>query len=263
MEIQESDIEKIVKKVVSEYQNPKKSIVHVYFPHRGTGWTYYNDRFDLKIGDLVYVEGKLEGYHGRVTDVNYSFKIKLSDYRKVIAVVDTNIKGNFYLAGSHIVSFDKNTIPFSKIYTWFNAPETEAEYACGNDNANRFPLNDLSEMNISSDMAERGHSYYMSNLVGYLEINGARGHAIVEGSRNYEIEFDYICGDISNINCSCFCSGRCKHEFAAMHQLRETLNFITENYDDKYNGYFATISKNVFMNTVMDKTTSGKIQLGL
>ena len=39
---------------------PKKSVVQVYFPHRGMGWAYYNDSFDLKVGDFVYVEGKLE-----------------------------------------------------------------------------------------------------------------------------------------------------------------------------------------------------------
>ena len=71
---------------------PKKSVVQVYFPHRGTGWAYYNDSFDLKVGDLVYVEGKLEGYRGQVTEVNYSFKIKLSDYKKVVAVIDTDVK---------------------------------------------------------------------------------------------------------------------------------------------------------------------------
>ena len=52
---------------------------------RGMGWAYYNDSFDLKVGDFVYVEGKLEGYRGQVTEVNYSFKIKPSDYKKVIA----------------------------------------------------------------------------------------------------------------------------------------------------------------------------------
>jgi hypothetical protein len=35
---------------------PKKSVVQVYFPHRGMGWAYYNDTFDLKVGDFVYVE---------------------------------------------------------------------------------------------------------------------------------------------------------------------------------------------------------------
>ena len=54
---------------------PKKSVVQVYFPHRGMGWAYYNDQFDLKVGDYVYVEGKLEGYRGQVTEVKYSFKI--------------------------------------------------------------------------------------------------------------------------------------------------------------------------------------------
>ena len=69
---------------------PKKSVVQVYFPHRGMGWAYYNDSFDLNVGDFVYVEGKLEGYRGQVTEVNYSFKIKLSDYKKVIAVKVTS-----------------------------------------------------------------------------------------------------------------------------------------------------------------------------
>ena len=47
---------------------------------RAQGWkTVYNDLFDLHPGDLVYVDGKLEGHRGRVTDVNYNFKIKVSD----------------------------------------------------------------------------------------------------------------------------------------------------------------------------------------
>ncbi|MDD6485277.1 MAG: hypothetical protein PUF72_12065 [Clostridiales bacterium] len=84
--------------LITAYQGtvqPKKSVVRVYFPHRGMGWAYYNDSFDLKVGDFVYVEGKLEGYRGQVTEVNYAFKIKLSDYKKVIAVIDTNVKGDY------------------------------------------------------------------------------------------------------------------------------------------------------------------------
>ncbi len=251
---------------VSTFQQtvqPKKSVVQVYFPHRGTGWAYYNDSFDLKVGDFVYVEGKLEGYRGQVTEVNYSFKIKLSDYKKVIAVVDTDVKGDLYLAGSHFVSFDKNAIPFSKVLTWFKAPEKDEEYASGNDDENSFPLDDLSKMNISADAVERGHNYYMENRVGFVEIDGTRGHAIVEGSEIYEIEFDCTEGEISNLNCSCFCSGACKHEFAALLQINETLKIIAENYTEEYNGYFAAISKDVFMDTVMSKKVSGKISLGV
>ena len=54
----------------------RKSVVQVYFPERHASYAYYNDRFDLKCGDIVFVEGKLEGIRGRVTEVNYNFKIK-------------------------------------------------------------------------------------------------------------------------------------------------------------------------------------------
>ena len=239
---------------------PRKSVVQVYFPHRGMGWAYYNDSFDLKVGDFVYVEGKLEGYRGQVTEVNYAFKIKLSDYKKVIAVIDTNVKGDVYLAGSHVVSFDKNVIPFVKVLIWFKAPENDEEFV-SSDDADGFPLADLSKMKISHEAADRGHDYYIENRVGFLEIDDIRGHAIVEGSENYEIEFDYIDGEISNLKCSCFCSSACKHEFAAMLQLKESLELITENYEDEYNGYFAAISKGVFMNIVMNKKRSGKITI--
>ena len=64
--------------------------------------TYFNALFDLKVGDRVYVDGKLEGQLGHVVDVSYNFKIKISDYKKVIAVVDTTVHGQFYMAGSHV-----------------------------------------------------------------------------------------------------------------------------------------------------------------
>ena len=85
-------------------------------------------------------------------------------------------------------------------------------------------------MNISHDIADRGHDYYMENKVAYISIDRNHGYAIVEGSEAYEVEFDYYEGEISNLICSCFCSYTCKHEFAAMLQLRETLEFITKNY---------------------------------
>ena len=250
-------------KAYQETVQPKKSVVQVFFPHRNTSWAYYNDSFDLKVGDFVYVEGKMEGFRGQVTEVNYSFKIKLSDYKKVIAVVDTNVSGDFYLAGSHVVSFERNAIPFSKVLTWFKAPKNEEEYVSGDDDEFKFPIVDLSEMKISLSIKDRGYDYYIENRVCYVEIDGTCGHAIVEGSENYEIEFDYTDGEISNLKCSCFCGGVCKHEFAAMLQLKESLELITENYEDEYNGYFAIISKGVFMNTVMNKKVSGKISLGV
>ena len=101
---------------------PRKSVVRVHFPARNMDLSYYNDAFDLKCGDIVFVEGKLEGLRGRVVDVAYNFKIKLSDYKKVISVADTNVRGEFFFAGSHFVTFDRGTLPYEKVITWFKAP---------------------------------------------------------------------------------------------------------------------------------------------
>ena len=262
--INESEMENIVKTVVSEYQKPKKSVVEVYFPHRGTSWAYYNDSFDLKVGDFVYVEGKLEGYRGRVTEVNYSFKIKLSDYKKVIAHVDTDVRGDIYLADSHVVSFDRNASPYSKVITWFKSPVTDEDYVigCGDDEFS-FPLDDLSKMKISHSIAERGHDYYWENRVSFIELDGSQGRAIVKGTEAYEVDFTYTDGKISALRCTCFCSGICKHQFATMLQLKDSLELITKNYSYEYSGYFAIMSKEVFVNTVLSKKVSGKIRLGV
>jgi hypothetical protein len=56
---------------------PRRSMVQVYFAERNMNLAYYNDQFDLHCGDTVYVDGKLEGMRGRVTQVSYNFKIKV------------------------------------------------------------------------------------------------------------------------------------------------------------------------------------------
>lgn len=241
----------------------RKSIVQVYFPDRDRSYAYYNDQFDLKCGDMVFVEGKPEGLRGRVTEVNYNFKIKLSDYKRVIAVVDTNVNGEFYMAGSHFVTFDAMALPRSKVITWFKAPELdEDEFVSGSDETS-FLIDDLSGMNISSQIAERGHEYYANNKVRYICVDGNNGYAIVEGSEAYEVEFEYHNREIRNLVCSCFCSYNCKHEFAAMLQLRETLELIEKHYVDIYekSGYFAAVCKGVLFGMAVDGKETGKFVL--
>lgn len=240
---------------------PRQSLVQVYFPYRNMNLTYYNDKFDLNVGDLVYVEGKLEGHRGRITHVTYSFKIKLSDYKKVISVIDTHIQGELSLAGSHFITFSETTLPVQKIKTWFKAPEDEEDYVCSHEEQTEFSLLDLSSMNISPERADRGYDYYMSNKVVYLCIDRTHGYAIVEGKETYEVEFEYLEGEISNLVCSCYCSDPCKHQFAVMLQLKETINFIKKHYKRKYQDYFATINKNVFWNITMDIKKTGTIKV--
>ena len=242
---------------------PRKSVVQVYFSNRHMTLAYYNEHFDLHRGDMVYVDGKLEGLLGRVTDVNYNFKIKVSDYKRVIAVVDTSVHGQFFMAGSHFVTFDREALPSGKAITWFKAPASEEdEFVSGSDDTS-FNLDNLAGMNISTSVAERGHEYYIESKVRYISIDGTKGYAIVEGSENYEVEFVYQGGEISRLVCSCFCSYNCKHEFATMLQLRETLELIKKNYADKFehSDYFAAVNKGTLFAFAIDGKDNGSFIL--
>ena len=242
---------------------PRKSVVRVHFPARNMDLSYYNDAFDLKCGDIVFVEGKLGGLRGRVVDVAYNFKIKLSDYKKVISVADTNVRGEFFFAGSHFVTFDRSTLPYEKVITWFKAPATEDEiFVSGNDESG-FLLRDLGAMRISRATADRGHDYYTDNRVRYISLDNTHVRAIVEGARPYELECDYVNGEIRNLVCDCFCSEPCKHEFAAMLQLRETLELIEKNYPAQLEAtqYFAAVCKGTLLNFAMDSKETGSIAL--
>lgn len=242
---------------------PRKSVVQISFPGRGGALAYYNDRFDLKDGDRVYVEGKLEGQLGYVTAVNYNFKIKLSEYKRVIALVDTHVHGQFYIAGSHFLTFEPSVIPAAQVTTWFKAPAAEnEEYASGSDGTS-FRLDNLQEMHASNAIVERGRNYYMEKQVRYLCLNGTKGYAIVEGTQAYTVEFEYENGEIRNLLCDCFCSYPCKHEVAAMLQLRESLEVIEERYSEAFaqSGYFAAISKGTLFSFAIDGNNGGSFTL--
>lgn len=242
---------------------PRKAVVQVSFPGRGNSLAYYNDQFDLHIGDIVYVDGKLEKQRGRVVEINYNFKIKVSDYKRVIGLADTEVHGQFFCAGSHFVTFDRTALPQGRIVTWYKAPAKEDdEYVSGRDDSS-FRLDDLKSMHIHAAIAERGHDYYMETRVRYISVDGTKGYAIVEGSAPYEVDFEYCNGEVRGLVCSCFCSYNCKHEFAAMLQLKETLNWIEKHYAAQYEkaGYFAAINKSVLFTFAVDSKEEGGFTL--
>lgn len=78
-------------------------------------FAYFNDRFELRVGDIVYVEGKLEDLRGQGVDVTHNFRIKVSEYKRIIGKVDTSVSSNLHMAGSHFVVFTPNAIPFEKV----------------------------------------------------------------------------------------------------------------------------------------------------
>ena len=242
---------------------PAKSLAQVFFPEKGQTFTYFNDLFDLKRGDIVFVEGKLEGIRGVVREVNKNFKIKVSDYKKVIAVVDTDVGGQFYLAGSHFVTFDASALPAEKVKLWFKAPEKEEDEFVSSCDDSTFWLSDPKDLKISSAIAERGQNYYLENRVCYLCLDGTKGFAIVEGSKAYTVEFRYQNGEISHLICDCPCTCTCKHEFSAMLQLRETLELIEKHYAAEHTStdYFAAVAKGTLFSFAIDGKETGSFTL--
>lgn len=242
---------------------PRKSVVQVQFSGFGRSLAYYNDQFDLHQGDRVYVDGKLEGQIGVVTSVTHSFKIKLSDYKRVIAVVDTCVHGRFYMAGSYFVTFDPHTLPAAQVVTWFRAPSAEDDvYESGYDDT-AFQLDDLQKMGAASAIMERGQNYYSENRVRYLCLDGTKGYAIVEGTQAYTVEFEYQNGEVRNLLCDCFCNYPCKHEVAGMLQLRETLGLIEKQYAGEYaeSGYFAAVAKGTLFDFAIAGNEKGSFTL--
>ncbi len=225
----ENEKETFVKKEEKCFDTPvRKSLVDVYFPERNMTLTYFNDAFDLKEGDIVFVEGKLEGKRGNVVKVIYNFKIKPSQYKKVISVADTHVHGEFYTVGSHFVTSNELSLPYLKIKTWF-APSQEETFEVGDGDGYEFNINDLKGMKISPEKAERGYDYYMQNRVLYIELHAGHGRAFVEGSEIYEVDFRFEKGNVKNLTCSCFCIDDCKHEFAVMLELSEILKTLSDN----------------------------------
>lgn len=92
--------------------SPVRSLVRVQFLGGNRSLTYYNDRFDLKENDLVYVTGCYAGQLARVREVITKFKIRPSDYEIVLAKLETDIHGVFRtLDGYYMFSLDSSITP--------------------------------------------------------------------------------------------------------------------------------------------------------
>lgn len=252
----------VVPEIPEEETAPRKCLAEIKFPGVHKPYTYYNDLFDLKIGDRVFVDGKLEGTMGVVVDITYNFKIKLSDYKRVIGKADTNVQGEFHFAGSHFVTFDPIALPYEKALTWFKSPEIDEEYVSETDGSS-FSLETLEGLKFDEYDLKNGKEIYMENGVEYLELNGTKGRAIVVTSKPYQVEFTYKNGEISELYCECYHLTPCKHCFATLLELRQTLKTIEQNYSEEYenSNYFAIISKPKFFTFAVDGKTTGSINL--
>ena len=97
--------------------------------------------------------------------------------------------------------------------------------------------------------------------VKFLCLDGNRGYAIVKDSKYYEVDFVYGQGKISDLTCSCYCGYTCKHEVAAMLQLKDTLEKIEKNYAELHQDYFAAIVKGDLFRFAIDSKEIGSFTL--
>ena len=122
-------------------------------------------------------------------------------------------------------------------------------------------LDKLGDMKVSQAIWERGREYYMDNHVRYVCVDAGHGRAIVEGEHAYEVEFDFTDGEIHNLICSCPCGYTCKHEVAAMMQLKETTDLIDKHYADLHLDYFAAIVKGALFRFAINSHETGSFVL--
>lgn len=240
----------------------KKSLVKVYFPERRISLSYFNDQFNLDVGDIVFVEGSFEGYQGRVVEVSHTFKIKKSDYKKVIAVADTEISGEIFIADKSMIALDKKVLPYEKVRAWFLPPVSEEdEYEFYIDSDEVVLLDQLEKMKIDPMVRERGEDYFEEERVVYLEINGGNLRAIVLGSKAYEVTGQFLDGEITELLCDCPYPGTCKHEYATLLFLKETKKAMDEEYGDDFDfDYLAMMPKSVFLEYTIENKKRGSLK---
>lgn len=207
-----------VSAALNEQTEAVRSLVSVRFDGRDRALTYYNDRFDLKECDRVFVSGKLAGKAGIIESVTTRFRIRLSDYERVLSVAQTPIRGKYSHKGSVMLSYDPVALCAEDFRKWILPPEEKPEdpedgilFGDGYE----IPLdNPGSAEGFDPNVLERAFDYVRDDRVGYVSVRNGIGKAYVRGSRWYEIDFSLRDGVISEAYCECSFPGLCKHLLA-------------------------------------------------
>lgn len=240
------------------------SVVRVYFPERDRAYSYYNDRFDLHEGDVVYVSGKLAGLLGRVAAVDYNFRIRLADYERVIGAADRNVRGTFYVFGTHMLTLGHGALPYAQVRSWFFRRRPDGEFVTGHG-----PGPDVhaglsrSDAPARARLPARGRPAMPRGGWSTCRSTARRGTPSCRARCPHELTFTYTGGTVSALTCTCYETGLCKHGAALLLQLRETVDFLREEHEEAFaaSDRFAAVSKRIFSHFAMDGSAGGCITL--
>lgn len=231
-------------------ETPVRSVVTVRFDC-GREYPYYNDKFNLKIGDKVFVDGKLYGKLGVVADVTTRFKVSRSIYKDVIAKLDFNISGSFKKCGNYMLEKGVDVVSKQQIISWFvppyvpkndtDKPEiflTGEGYSCK-----------IGELNCDENIIDNAFYSLENDELKAVVVNNGEGTAVIEGNNTHVVEFKISSNQITDIYCDCVSPHFCKH-CAAMCILLSS--FVKNEYIESSNSFFA-VNSEWFFKIIEDK----------
>ena len=220
---------------------PVPSLVSVRFDSCDKQLTYYNDRFDLKAGDRIFVSGKFAREAGTVDTVTTKFRIRLSDYEKVLAVAETPVSGTYRPVLDKMVSTGPDALSPEEFKTWFVAPEIpndDPDEMIVSGEGWEIPLDDLTGADGAEQAVfERAVRYCNEGKVAYISVKDGIGKAFVEGSQMYELDFELHGRMLTEGYCGCPFPRLCKHLLA----VALTLSVFTKSGEFDPDGDFVII----------------------
>ena len=208
---------------------PVRSLVSINFQRMSHALTYYNDQYDLKPGDRVFVTGKLEGEIGIVESVTTKFRIRISDYQRVISIAQTPISGSYVPKGDMMLSYDTDALSPDDYRKWIlptmeNKGDPDEEIVFGD--GYEVPLDDPTKAEgFDGTVFERAINYCRESRIGYISLHDGTGKAFVRGSHWYEIDFTIRDNMLAEAYCDCPFAGLCKHLLAVAVLLNAMMRY--------------------------------------
>ncbi len=204
-----------VKTYTQVIEEPKLSVVTVRFED-GREYPYLNDKFNLNIGDKVFVDGKLKGRLGIVIAVTTKFKVSLIYYKYVIAKADFNFHGSFKPVANFVVSRDNEIIPFEQLETWIppiDPDEEEEKFVCGDGYV--INLEDIeSAEGFNYDIADNAVELLTEGCIKFISVVNGVGRALIKNRRVNIVDFKLEGNNMTDIYCGCISPDLCKHILA-------------------------------------------------
>ena len=112
-----------------------KNLVQVKFDD-GLTLMYFSDLPEIKVGDVVTVDGKMENQIAVVTKVLSSFKKPKFDMKWIVSKIDNDITGVYFKIEDEVVSLDSN-LTVDKFMNIYAGVKYKENLAVGEDNIER------------------------------------------------------------------------------------------------------------------------------